>query len=854
MKFSDIPETKEGVKALALIQGLISKSYLQDREVKSARLEFSIKALSEAGIEIEEEDLIIFLKDQAGVLEQRKDVFHPEHGAVKYFAVNNQPMSAAITTGNLNTAIERVITKINEVSVSELNITQEALDNKNKVILLLDAGLTNENDKGDTPPFDDKELKIIQELKDKLDVKEQTYTLKESEFKVLKLTADSLSAINALDVGVRDKYYRYWKTVSEDFQNIHDYLIFISPLLQEEVKDRLGLVSPEEKDLAFELGGVIIPNYVIKVSPIPRKELTDEFKTQEIVYNFLKMVGKTIPEAYKPFSAGADGRERVQSTMQEEAAFDEQGNPSGNVGGSIDETVADEVEADIEDAIKVLETTEVFVDPLYLILGRDKKKAQDFKPAVIAAARKEIQGVMRTNSTSKYLDELNELLDGEIDEFLDTYKDAQASAGDEFSLPAMDNDYITKMFDDAKVSIKVEYSTSEKHETQDKEFSKYSDAVKFINKETKAFFRILGEAIKLTKGTVSIARRAVDPQGRGVGMTAAGPGGFFLGGESLPQPVKRSEADADRLQQMDSILELVNRYHNEPLSGDMVLLSDVPEFYTSSAFRDFPSILSGTRKQKVKTALKQGYKPFVNSGNYEKVMNWLDLFKDLKQLTLTETLVEQFEDAREAFIAFWQNIAMIAEPEEANPITQINEEITSVFGSMLYEIGMDSYGDREEAFAQYKWRTKNLRYWHLEQESKNYTIDNLLSLLEDPDWKVFIEGEMNKDKKLRRKHFALIGKLKRPLIKNSGPITHAMLEASDMIRKMSGERVYKNYLDVTDIEDLTIVIDIIKKENKIDIYGVDIHSIVESQSSFNDISQKLGMPTEVVYKVKGMFR
>ena len=38
------------------------------------------------------------------------------------------------------------------------------------------------------------------------------------------------------------------------------------------------------------------------------------------------------------------------------------------------------------------------------------------------------------------------------------------------------------------------------------------------------------------------------------------------------------------------------------------------------------------------------------------------------------------------------------------------------------------------------------------------------------------------------------------------------------------------------------------------IYGVDIYSIVPSQSSFNDIAKTHGVSDEVIYKIKGMFR
>ena len=91
-------------------------------------------------------------------------------------------------------------------------------------------------------------------------------------------------------------------------------------------------------------------------------------------------------------------------------------------------------------------------------------------------------------------------------------------------------------------------------------------------------------------------------------------------------------------------------------------------------------------------------------------------------------------------------------------------------------------------------------------------------------------------------------------MKLTGPITHAMLQATDMLRKMKGKDVYVSNLDVSDIDDISYVIDLVAKEDNIDIYGIDIYRILKSQSSFNDIANQNSLSTDVVYKVKGLFR
>ena len=61
-------------------------------------------------------------------------------------------------------------------------------------------------------------------------------------------------------------------------------------------------------------------------------------------------------------------------------------------------------------------------------------------------------------------------------------------------------------------------------------------------------------------------------------------------------------------------------------------------------------------------------------------------------------------------------------------------------------------------------------------------------------------------------------------------------------------------LDISELDDIQYMTELIKKEDNIDLYGIDIYNIIKSQSSFNDIAQTYGFSTEIVYKVKGMFR
>ena len=834
---------------------------LNDNEPQEKVINNILAGLEEIDEALTPKELDSFLNDQAGVLEERDAIFHPENGMAKYFAINNQPLSGIVTTSNRNKAINETIAAIQARGVTQLNFTLDLLEDKKDVLTTLKGGLKNTNLKGKTLPFSQEELDLIKgliKLIQGIDEKKE-YELKESEFKQLNLVAASLSQVQVMKVQEREKYYSYWKNIDDRFQGFHNYLAMIQPAIQALAREVGGItitrdtpLTESEKDLGAALESVVLPNYVLKVSKITREDYTDEAKKLKLTYNFLRAIRAEIPDSLKVFREVEEAEGRVLAETQAEPQFTEEGAPvQGGGGASVNENVQAELTAKEKELAELLKKEDVSFDPLYIILGIDKE-VSDISPNVIEATKQEIKSIMRTNQESKYFAELDELLDEEIDMFLDQYKDATTAMtqDNQYYLPMMDDDAIVDALTQLGVEVEVEASTENFDITTRR--MPYKEAVEYINAETKGFFKVLGRILQLSKGTIPIARRSVTPKGASGQVKYEQM--YMQGGESLELPIKVSEVDAERLQELDQLIKYLEEFYMEPLGSDYVLLGDVPEFFTSAQFRDIFTHLKGTRKQQVKRALRQGYVPFVDSRDYGKIMDWLDLFKDPQSLYISDNLINTFEEALSSFVKFWEIVNNVAKETDEAPTEEITKEIKSVMGSMLYEIAFDSLGGDEEKVAKWKWRRQPLSYWKQQQDENNYTIENLLVLLEDPDWKIFIEDNMAKDKQLRRKHEALIGKLKKPIMKMTGPITHAMLEATDMIRKMAGQRIYKSTLDISDIDDLSFVIDLVKKENKVDIYGVDIYNIVKSESSFNSLATNYGISQEVVYKIKGMFR
>ena len=390
---------------------------LSDNEPSEKVINNILQGLQEIGEQLTPEELNTFLQDQAGVLEERDAIFHPENGMAKYFAINNQPLSGIITTSNRHRAIEETISAIQARGVSQLNFTLDLLDDKQNIITTLKGGLDNSNLKGDTKPFSEEELTLIKGLLDLIKNidEEKEYELKESEFKQLNLIADSLSQVQVMKVQEREKYYRYWKNIDDRFQGFHNYLAMIQPAIQALANSLGGMtitrdtpLTESEQELGRALESVVLPNYVLKLTQITRSDYTDEAKKLKLTYQFLRAIRAEIPDNLKVFREVEELEGEVQSSARVEPQFTEDGNPvQGGGGASVDENVQADLTAKEKEMEELLKRQDVGFDPLYVILGIDKE-VSDISPTVVNEVKQEIKSIMRTNQESKYFAELEE--------------------------------------------------------------------------------------------------------------------------------------------------------------------------------------------------------------------------------------------------------------------------------------------------------------------------------------------------------------------------------------------------------------------------------------------------------------
>ena len=784
--------------------------------------------------------------------EPRDFMFNPEEGIISNYAIGTTAIPSMNFPGS---RIRKINSVVNKATNQPLLLTQQGIEND-----FMDRLTSLKNDNTN---WTDEELKIIDNM---ITVKgggtgeEEEYSpateKKIGEFKALKNLIKTISRANALTNEGRQKYYDYWKEVHDDFENFANHLRDIRPFQMDlaniviEGDIDLGLDDDAMGEFKEAIKNTELPNYVLKIRPFTKKELVDDWKVQELTYEFLKMMGHTIHDSLKIFGAQRDIDAKLYGAKGADLKILESGSLSEEQEGWFDPTVADEEQTEVEEKIAEMEKTDVSVDPIFLLITSGDDITGNYTPEVLAKAKEEIRKSFNLGNAGELMDVMSAALDNEINEWLQNFEETQALGGDYFYIPILDNQEHIDIFTAAgerEIILEVIKFTGDDATIEEKSMENYAKAVNYVNKKTEEFFGNLGKVIGLTGGSKEILNRPRKTQGLG---QERGASMIWLGSTHLPLPSKETEVNTKRMRQMDETLDYFESYYTKPLD-EMTLLDDKPLFLESRNFAGFPDIISNTLLSRAKKGLRSGKSPTVSEENYQNMITWIKTLQNTADLTYSDELEDLFRLSLDTYINFWA-IAVDVNDED-NLLRNIHERITTIFGEALYEIALDTYGD-ESRFKNRRWSEKPLKHWRDKQESKGYTLESLIGLLDSKEYGEYVERSVSKDNKIATKHKTLVNLLKEsaPVLKSE--IGQAMLVATDIIRKMKNMKVYNSNMSIYDVDDLETVIKMVKKENGVDIYGVDIHNIVTSQSSFNDIATKHGLADEVIYKIKGMFR
>jgi len=478
------------------------------------------------------------------------------------------------------------------------------------------------------------------------------------------------------------------------------------------------------------------------------------------------------------------------------------------------------------------------------VLIKNKKVPYAINERILDQTLEMIRKELDLSGLNEFQEDIQELLDKEIDTFIDSYKDTYSVDADGYYMPMMDSSTVMSHFNQFKnLTITVSYIKG--GIVKDKTFTKYADAVNFVNENTINFLCNLVDMLEIDLRSAPMLEK---PKSGARDLPGTK---YFRGGDVIPRPTKSPKAAENKIEAYREILDIIVDYYIDPLSGSMILLEDTPEFFSHKCFRDLPVILTKNPVVLAEKAMLEGVEPIADKNDYNKITELLQELENPDDVVYNDKLVNLFEDALDSYLKFWTLVAVKTNEDEFS-LKDILSDAKIVLGDALYNIA--KLTESEETLDNELFRDEPLSFWNQEQERKNVKIKGLLPLLGQKTWKTYVTNQNNRERGTKAAYDRLVRLLKESDLKLAGELTTAMLEATDMLRKMEGLTVYNAQKDITDIDDLEYVINRIRKEHNIDLYGVDIYNIVKSQSSFNDIGNTFGLSSEIIYKIKGMFR
>ena len=340
----------------------------------------------------------------------------------------------------------------------------------------------------------------------------------------------------------------------------------------------------------------------------------------------------------------------------------------------------------------------------------------------------------------------------------------------------------------------------------------------------------------------------------GSGRTAS-----LTGGNYIPEPGEFAEALQEKGELtygfFEQLISMFNQYYFDIVDSRYLFEMDKPNFIQSDSYKKIAALSTKTGtgvRAGIRRAMVKRSNINITENDFKILNKFFTELKRYSQLSISEAK-NIFQEVTPVF----RKLYLMDLPESDSrrkQITGVNRNLTNYMGKLLYEILLASQriSENETSFTtEYEGRSLD--------EYKNAQTDiselKIFDVLEDEE---FIEYA--KDNGLSTS----LSQLKRTLRRNPLKISRrlsdkdamykAYIEALDTVKSNRGEKIYKAYFDFYDVGDVEYVLDLIQKEDRIDLYARDIEGIIKSYDSFNTLSSYYGISDNIIYKVKGLFR
>ena len=468
---------------------------------------------------------------------------------------------------------------------------------------------------------------------------------------------------------------------------------------------------------------------------------------------------------------------------------------------------------------------------------------EDYKEAVVDSS----EGVYYLPILDNHIQELSKipLAPGmEIPYFTITIQEVRSKRQEEMSFAdTMDDEALEALGGERGQLVNKTYRMVV--EKKNRTFSNYQQVVRFVNSNLKTFFNfmkdesVLGELRAYNPNVgVKVARSGSGSRGS-LSPASVGPKYPAIAGE-LPTMVEVEGKE------YNEFIDFIYEKYAKDLRQQFFFNRDIPSFMEETDYQTFIAAYTSLKEIGPTSIVSQLTKYPSTAIELEDLKALNDFWSNVRKGSTGSigALIEAGEDSISAFLLLNSKI----DESRAN-ITSKRKRIADSLGKIIYDIAR--LRDMEQVASNVFLRKQISEY-------RNATIDKeLLDILPILNSKMFTDSLTKPERKeVQELSSNLKGNFYREIMgAGDTDAEKAFLKAIDTIRGEGGLYVYKAYLDLNNVENVDYVSNLIRKEDRVDIYAMDMEKILSmNKEPIESVATKMGVSETVIYKVRGLFR
>jgi len=505
----------------------------------------------------------------------------------------------------------------------------------------------------------------------------------------------------------------------------------------------------------------------------------------------------------------------------------------------------------------------ISIDPLLAIILQEEEFPTVLNAEQIEAKVEQVINQLQSGIDAEDLEFLGQSFNKYKKILMDNLKRYQPITRKTYSFAIMDgpeisNNVLTEALEGNNVKPSYEYLVAvydgSKYTIETKIAKNYSQMVNEINKSTEQVIKFYTNHFDVEKYMNEDKTIYSVPQQKRVKAKRV----TGLGTPSIPirrMPIKQVGENTLRLS------DALTRYYFTALTEQNVNLDDLPNFTKGNEYNALKRLLSNDTVSLVTKEIASGRsRPKFSMVQFQDMNKFL---KTIKQGFIARYSPDNIQNADK----FISGIINLIRPIGIEKYRPINRNLSILLGAILYESWSKSTTAKDNPQSP-SFRGKPLQYWanayeSVKDENKDLYLSfiNLHRLFNEPIIMEYFQSEdvvtgQSQEESAYRIIYGQNGIVDNltKVSENLTKLASTVLYSYDLIRKYNNLPIYSGYLDIHSPEDIEYLIDTIDKRYSLDIYGKDVDTIVKSHMTMKELVSILGIPHEVVYHIRGMFR